>query len=214
MPDQNFSEQADALEQVIHHLRSHTTGRLQCGDRVEDVRYVLDSSGAPIGPCPTFYSSELDTVLTIPDQAQAVIEAMVTPVDIDRESEEADRWRIYHGKVSRRGPLVRFYIEAVKFGQEVVDGESLRRANPLAEIEPSVCRRMNTDHRDELRLLCLHFAGMNVDKPTLVGVDPYGLDIRGYLRIVRIDAPRLMKDSATAQATIQEMVESARKHET
>ena len=72
---------------------------------------------------------------------------------------------------------------------------------------------MNADHRDELRMLCFHFAGVKVEEPTLVGVDPFGLDIRGYLRVVRIEAPRLMNDSTTAEATIQEMVESARNHE-
>ena len=121
----------------------------------------------------------------------------------------ADRWRIYHGDPEDvRWALMD--IDAARFEGEVIDGEALIHSNPLATDEPRLCREMNREHCDDLRNLCLHYAEIGVKQPVMVGIDQFGIDVRGTFDVIRVPAIKRMETSEEATNILATMCEEAR----
>ena len=70
-----------------------------------------------------------------------------------------------------------------------IDGEGLCRASPLAEMEPSICKTLNTN-QDALRNVCKSKTNVEITNPFAVGVDPLGVDLRAPFGIVRVPAEK------------------------
>ncbi|MAB71085.1 MAG: hypothetical protein CMJ54_01095 [Planctomycetaceae bacterium] len=145
------------------------------------------------------------------DRDNDVIQLMVT---LDRfeesgtDGELADRWRIYHGDP----PDVRWATMAIdfcKFRDLAIDGEAMMQPNPLAEDEPSICRRFNESAGDDLRRLVLRSAQVELEDPKIVGVDSLGFDVRGRFEIARIDFANLVDSSEIACDAINSLLESS-----
>ncbi len=192
-----------AAEDAYGFLRGNTTGDLRFDERSESLKYVIGPEGRVVAPVTHSMLSALQTVLFVPDNAHDAMELGVTLVSLDPDGPGGaitDRWRIYHGDAASVHWAV-LNIDAARYGPWVVDGQALTRPNPLAADEPSICRRINAQHRDALGRVCRHAAGMDVEQPLLVGVDPLGFDIRRRFDIVRVPAPTPMNSPADVQRT-------------
>ena len=116
-----------------------------------------------------------------------------------------DRWRIYHGDP----PDVRWAtagIDAVRFDGLFIDGEAMLRPNPLASIEAGLCKRLNADRVDDVREACKRRNEIVIEKPKVVGVDPWGFDVRGAFDIVRLASPAVLATEADAIAALDTLL--------
>jgi hypothetical protein len=201
-----------AAEQAYAFLRGHTRGDLRYEEHIGPVRYVIEPEGRLVAPVTYQMLDAVDTVLFVPGFAEGAMEIQVTLSPLDPEGAEgalADRWRIYH----RKPQEVRWAWldpDAVRYEDWVFDGEALRRANPLAADEARLCRQINQGSRDELGLVCRHFAEADVEEPLVVGVDPLGFDVRRRFDVARVPAPATMATADAVEQTFRQMVERAR----
>jgi hypothetical protein len=201
-----------AAEQAHAFLRGHTRGDLRHEEHIGPIRYVIGPDGRLVAPVTYQMLDAVDTVLFVPAFAERAMEVQVTLSVLDPEGAEgalADRWQIYHGKPQEvhwawLDPV------AARYEDWVVDGETLRRANPLAADEARLCRQINQGPRDELGLVCRHFAEADVEKPLVVGVDPLGFDVRRRFDVARVPAPVAMVTADAVAQTFRQMVEQAR----
>ncbi len=193
-----------AAEEAYGFLRSHTTGDLRFDEQCLPLKYVVGPDGRPVAPLKYAMLHCDDTVLCVPSDAEGALEIQVTPAPLDAEGPDGgltDRWRIYHGDPPDTH-WAQFEIDAARFRRCVIDGPELVRANPLAADEPRLCREINLDHAATLRRFCSQAAGIDVEAPTLVGVDPLGFDIRRRFDVVRAPAPSPMTSPDEVLSTL------------
>jgi hypothetical protein len=103
----------------------------------------------------------------------------------------SDRWNVYHGE----SPDVQWAmvdIDAARFHDMFIDGESMCRENCLAEIESALCKELNATYKDAVRNLCSENTSVDVVDPVVVGVDSLGLDVRASFGIVRVTADTVL----------------------
>jgi hypothetical protein len=213
----------DPVDEAYAFLRAHTAGDLRFDEHVRPVNYVFDPAGRLIAPVMVAMLQAVDPVLFVPDLSAEAMELQLTLEDFDERGSIpdddplrpptsggalADRWRIHHGDP----PDVNWallHVDAARFREVVIDGDALRRPNPLAADEPQLCRTMN-DRRDDLRVLCAHGAGIGVDEPVMVAIDPLGIDVRGRFEVVRVCAPEPMDTPEDATRILESMIAVAR----
>ena len=201
-----------AADEAYAHLRSHTRGDLRHGETLSPIRFVFGPDGRLAAPAARAMLDAVGTVLFVPAFAEGAMEVQVTLLPLDPESADGavtDRWRIYHGDATE-AHWAWLDLDAARYREWVVDGEALRRSNPLTADEARLCREINQGSRDELGRLCRHFADADVEEPLLVGIDPRGLDVRRRFDVVRVSAPRPMNTAAEARQIIEQMIAEAR----
>jgi hypothetical protein len=178
-------------------LRANTRGELRFDEHLRPVKYIIGADGRLALPVMVAMLETVDTVLFIPAAQDGAMEAQLTLEKFEERGEDgasADRWRIYHGQPDD----VRWAyatIDAVRFQGHVIDGQALTRSNSLAADEASLCRRINSNKQDVLRVLCHAIANVEVAEPVLVGIDPLGFDIRGRFDVHRIAAKESMNSA-------------------
>ena len=139
------------------------------------------------------------------------MQLQVTLEEIQDRGEHAvacDRWRIYHGEPDDVR-CARITIDAAKFRGLVFDGIALMRPNPLADIEPKLCRRINAEMRETLKAAVASVASLDVEDPRLVGVDPLGFDVRGRFDVVRLPADPPISDGDDAVDALEELASTS-----
>jgi hypothetical protein len=186
-------ETGRTFERLRRFLHENSTAVLRYGELYHGLKYVLDEAGDPLAPASPAFFEAGDTVFHVPDEESGSLDLLVTPEEVDPECAAADRWRVYHGQASEPC-FAKYYIEAAKKDEFVIDGEALREPNPLAGDEPAVCRMVNRAHVDALRAICQMKCHVEVEQPILVGIDPYGFDVRARFGIVRITFEDQMRD--------------------
>ena len=192
-----------AAEDAYGFLRGNTTGDLRFDELFQPVKYVIGSDGRVVCPVTHAMLTSEDTILFVPGNADGAMELGVTLCSLDPDGPGGgvtDRWRIYHGDPQNVQWAV-LDIDAARYDRWVVDGQDLRRPNPLADGEATFCRQINEQHSDALGRVCHHAAGIDVERPLLVGVDPLGFDIRRRFDIARIPAPTPMNSAAEVEHT-------------
>jgi hypothetical protein len=205
-----MSEQ-QAAEQAYAHLRGHTRGDLRYEEQFGPVRYVIGPEGRLAAPVAYQMLEAVDTVLFVPGFAEGAMEVQVTPSALDPDGPEgavADRWRIYHGE-PQEARWAWLDPDAARYGKWVIDGEALRRSNPLAADEARLCRQMNQGSRDDLRGVCRHFSLADVEEPLVVGVDPLGFDVRRRFDVARVPAPSPVDTAEAFERIYEQMVREA-----
>ncbi len=193
-----------AAEEAHGFLRSHTIGDLRFDGQCLPLKYVVGPDGRLVTPLAYAMLHCDDAVLCVPCDDDDALEIQVTPAALDAEGPDGgltDRWRIYHGDPPQKH-WARLGIDAARFRRCVIDGTDLVRANPLAADEPRLCREINRDHAAALRHFCTQAAGLDVEAPTLVGVDPLGFDVRRRFDVVRAPAPNPMTGPDEVLATL------------
>jgi hypothetical protein len=201
------------VEHAYLRLRSYTTGDLRFDEHVEPIRYVVDpASGRLVAPVMVAMILAVETVLFAPEWTEdGTLELMVTLEQFDEDGKHgglADRWRIYHGD-PRDVRWAFLDVDAARDGENVIDGEALMRPNPLADVESALCKKMNQEHKDDLRELCRVYGKADVETPVMVGMDTLGLDVRRKFDVVRVHAPEPMPTADDAERVLAIMREKA-----
>lgn len=183
-------------------LRGNTTGVICFAEHIRPVFYVLDASGHPVCPVSAAMMLAGDTVLRVPDESSEAMSILVTLEDIPLASASGDRWRIYHS-APEETYFARLYLEAAKFRGFVIDGDALAQPNLLHDVEPALCKALNALSRDRLIALARSIASADMTNPLVVGVDHFGVDMRGAFGITRLEFPEPMLDRAGLRAYLK-----------
>lgn len=168
-------------------LRSHARGVLCVIEMIERVRWVVEPKSGVLVAATKLPIEPGDSVtLFVPDEGResAQVHATATVLDAGADTPEVDRWKAYHLKP--RGTFVLMKPEGFKLGGLVADPGVLDLRNPLFADEPRLIRFANS-RRAGLASACERASGGPVEMPLCVGIDPYGLDVRTALGILRIE---------------------------
>jgi hypothetical protein len=182
-----YDEQC-VVDEAWKFLRGNTTGAIRFGDHVQKVAYVICPDSTMVISAMVAMLQPQDMVMYIPDYAEDCMEMHVTLEQFVEEGEDgqyADRWQVYHGEP----PDVQWAkvsIDAVRFHEMFVEGESLMHENVLANHESSLCKQVN-ENTQSLIDACKRHAHVEVESPMMVGVDPLGIDVRARFGIVRVE---------------------------
>ncbi len=205
----------EQLRPAVAFLRGNLSGLLRFDTEYMPLRIVVAPDGRLVASVMESMLRSTDCALHLPeepdDRDRDVIQLMVTLDRFEESGPEgilADRWRIYHGDP----PDVRWAtmsIDFCKFRDLAIDGEAMMPANPIADAEPSICRRFNESSGTGLRRLVLQRAEVELEDPKIVGVDSLGFDVRGRFEVARIDFDDLVESSDVACGVIESMLESA-----
>lgn len=204
-------EDPQVTEAAWRHLRSHTRGELRYDERLDRFSFVFAPSGRIVFPASPSVLEANDTVLFLPENRSGAMEVQVSIEELDPDGAlgaVTDRWRIYHGD-AREARWAIAAIDAARYEGSVVDGSDLERDNPLAADESALCRFVNREHREGLRNLCHRYAGAEVEAPMLVGVDPYGFDVRRRFDVIRVPVELPMGTAAEVRERFTRMLEEA-----
>ncbi len=205
-PDDMTAE--EAIEESVAFMRAHLAGLLRFEGEVRPVKIVVAPDGALVMPAMVAMLRSVDTTLYLPDEGDASMHMHVTLEEIEDRGEHAalcDRWRIYHGDPPDvRWAMVR--IDAVRFDGLFIDGEAMHRPNPLAKLEAGLCKRLNAERTDDIRTACRLRNEIVLERPIVVGVDPFGFDVRGTFDVVRLESPIVLASERDVMQAIAELV--------
>ena len=203
----------DPLDDARAFLRACTTADIRFDEHFRPLKYIISPiDGQLVMPVMVAMLQTMDTVLFAPDVREDALEIQVTLEPFDEHGPDgalADRWRIHHGRPEDVNWAFAS-IDAVKFRGHVIDGDALMDENPLRRDEAALCREMNDDHGDDLRRLCRHVAGIGVEEPVMVAIDPGGLHVRGTFDVIRVEAAEPMPTGADARRVLADMMAAAR----
>ena len=182
-------DEVTATEKAYEFLKSNSTATLRFGEHLQDVSYTFAPDGRLVISAMYAMLQPCDTVLYVPEYGDNCMEMHVSLTQFTEEGKNgsiADKWQIYFGEP----PDVQWAcvdIDAARFHEMFIDGESLCRENTFREIERDLCKRLN-ENKDVLRQVCESTTGVEVADPFVVGVDTLGVDVRAPFGIVRIPA--------------------------
>lgn len=165
-------------------------------------RFISDpASGRLLLPVPPEVVGAAEHVLHVPEESHDALALMVSAERIDPDSLPAcDRFLAYHGP-PEDARWIACTIDAAKWGGIVLDGPLLQKPNPLADAEPRLCKRANTD-RTLLAAAMRRSRGLSITEPVCVGVDPGGLHVRAAFGVVRVRFSRPAVAEADAAGAI------------
>lgn len=170
-------------------LRSNSTASLSFGDNTLNLSYIVIPDGRLVISAMVAMLQPCDTVMYIPQYEDGCMEMHVSLIQFTASGEKgvfADRWQVYHGEPpDTQWAFVE--IDAARFHEMFIDGESLRRENPLANTEHAICKTLNKNQHI-VRQVCVAKTNVDVKDPFIVGVDSLGVDIRAPFGIVRISS--------------------------
>ena len=193
---------ASVEEDAYRWLRSHLAGFIRFDGERCALKVAPLPDGALVAPVMVAMLMAGDTVLELPDDGDDDLHLMVSLDKFDERSDEggwADRWRTYHGSPPDVN-WARITVDASKFRGYYIDGEVYVRKNPLAASEGALCRALNTHHRDDVKRAIRAQLAADAISPTVVGVDPWGLDVRREHDVIRLHAPAECEISCEASA--------------
>ena len=170
-------------------LRSNSTATLRFGENSQDISYIVAPDGRLVISAMVAMLQPCDTIMFVPEYAEDCMEMHVSLNQFLENGDDgtlADRWQVYHG-VPPDTQWAIVDIDAARYHEMFIDGETLTRENLLAEDEVSLCKKLNKN-KDTIRLVCASKTNVEVSDPFVVGVDSLGIDIRAPFGIVRIQS--------------------------
>lgn len=199
-------DSTDQLSHLLRLLRRSHEGLLACDGLVDPVRYTIHPLiGAPVLPVGAHALQAESVTLHIPDESPDALHLIgrMTPIDPNRDG-ACDRWLACFGKpaTTRWGVME---IEAARRADFIVDGDQARLANPLASSEGAICKRFNADPTALSRLAHAK-SGVDISDPRLVGVDPFGIDIRARFGVVRIEFDSICATPDEATSAVASLI--------
>lgn len=197
-----------ALEEALAFLHGNLSGLLRFEGEVRPVKIVIAPDGTIAMPAMVAMLRSVDLTLYLPDEEDSSMHMHVSLEEIEDRGEHAalcDRWRIYHGEPPDvRWATVR--IDAARFDGLFIDGEGLHRPNPLGAIGASLCKRLNAERTDDIRKACERHNEIVIERPIVVGVDPFGFDVRGTFDIIRLESPIVLERERDVFQALDELV--------
>ncbi|MEM9372472.1 MAG: hypothetical protein AAGA55_02410, partial [Planctomycetota bacterium] len=174
-----------------------------------ECRYVIDGDSGElvlgIGR-PAADAEEL--TLCLPDDTFHAEATLLVQTREAGEDQWTDRHMAYHPD-ARPPMLIRASVDSAKLRDGgVVPGEQLALVNPLRSAEPGLCKSLNAD-RAALGRLCRLMSGVEPDRPVAVGVDRFGIDVRGRFGVIRLDLPSPCEDPDEAGRVLAALIGGA-----
>lgn len=186
-------------------LRRTLSGVLALDEHVRPIRIVIAPDGRLVAPVMVGMIEAADTVLFLPEESDEAMQVQVTVEPFEERGAAgalADRWRIYHGEP----PDVRWAIltmEAARLGEIFLDGEAMVAPNGLAAVEAKICRTLNEKHSPALAEACRKLHEKVLEEPRAVGVDDWGVDVRGRFEVYRLESPTALENEADVLALVK-----------
>jgi hypothetical protein len=196
----------DEQHAALRRLHRFFEGVLAIDERFERTNFVLDpATRRPVFPAPPGALEATDLTLHIPEDEPGALHLLGKPVELDPNRDEAcDRYLFYFGK-PRWSRFAAITIDHIKTVDLVIDGDEAMIENPLRRIEPTLCRLANRDPQ-AVATLCQRRANVNPSNPKLVGIDPYGLDIRAEFGPIRIELDAIVSSEDQAKQTLEALL--------
>lgn len=92
----------------------------------------------------------------------------------------------------------------------IAAGEYVLPAHALAGDEDAIISHMNIDHAHTLRDYCRHYHQRDCARPTMIGIDSDGFDVRAGEDILRFDFPEPVTGAESARTALVAMAHKAR----
>jgi hypothetical protein len=202
----------NAIHEACNYLHAHLTGVMGFDGEYVPIKLVIAPDGALVAPVMVAMLRSFDVTLFLPDEGDDSMHMQVTLEEFSEKGDRdgvpngtlCDRWRIYHGE-PEDVRWARISIDAARFRGRMFDGLALMAPNPLAGAEAAICRRVNSEFREALRSAAAANAGLEIEDPRLVGVDPLGFDVRGRFDVVRIPVDPPISDDEDAIAALEDL---------
>ncbi|MDA1008641.1 MAG: hypothetical protein O2800_06520 [Planctomycetota bacterium] len=195
-------------ESAYAYMRSQLEGHIHFdGDR-RTIKVAPLPDGRLVAPVMVAMLVAGEVVLELPDDGEDHLQLSVTLTKFLPEGPDggaSDRWQIYHG-VPPDVNWAAITIDAGRYSGWFLDGSVLSRANPIAACESAICRTANLE-REMLKRVIQKRIGSHPPEALLVGVDPWGFDIRRHCDVVRVAALSgcTIRDEASAFAALQDL---------
>lgn len=194
---------------ALQFLRRHHAGVLVADEAIYPRRFILDNaSGKPVLTLPLGVEEAESIVLHIPDEGvpslQLLAELEWLDPNLPAHGSATDRFLIHHARTEDSRFAMLNVLDA-KWTEGMATVEDVIVPNPLAGVEPRLCKQLNRD-RDRLASIVRTVGGREVFDPIAVGIDPDGVSVRTRTGLVRLpfDIARSVVD---AEATIQSWIE-------
>lgn len=197
------------LDTLQRRLRRTSSALLLVAERLDPIRFILDpASGRPVFPAHADAFSGDPLTLHVPDDTDLdALHLLGTPAEIDpRTTEAGDRWHAYHLKPPFPRMLA-LELDSIKTRELLIDAADASFVNPLRWSEPSLCRLGNADPV-RLARLCERCTGTLPASPLMVGMDPWGLDLRARLGVIRVEFEEPARDPEAAPDALRRMLDS------
>jgi hypothetical protein len=193
---------------TLRRLHRFHEGVLGMGELVERTLFVIDAvTGRPVLPAPAGIFEQDSITLHAPEDEPGALMVLGQAVEIDPAKDAApDRWFVYHNK-PRKARWAAIEIESIKNAEIVLDREDAQVHNPLLAAEPSLIRWVNQSHASQLRDACGRSVRTTPESALLVGVDPYGLDVRAHFGVMRVEFDRVAASEPQARRAIEELLQ-------
>lgn len=196
-------------EHAARTVRRFTRCIARADGRPFDCRYIIDGDSGElvIGLDRAALDAE-ELTLCLPDDTFNAEATLLVHTRDATEDRWTDRHLAYHPDL-RPPALARASVDSAKLRDgNVVCADELALTNPLLPAEPGLCKSLNAD-RDALRRLCRLMTGTEPEQPVAVGVDRFGIDVRGRFGIIRLDLPAPCDDPGEAERVVAALIGGA-----
>lgn len=167
------------------YLRSHYAGVVLVGETVFRRRFVVDPASGKVVLALSAAAGEAESVVFhVPDEHADGLHILVEPRVLP-EGALSDRLLVYHGRAEGTQFAMLEPLDAKWRGQGL-ELEQVLAPNPLVKDEPKLCRLINTTPDGPARLLRL-LGARETHEPLVVGIDPWGLDVRSRVGMTRVE---------------------------
>jgi len=205
------------------HVRAHRYLRRQlCGlafvaERLDVVRMVIDSQCGRI--ILAVHRDALDDetlTIHVPNDDDDSLHMLGEYRELDPERDAScDRYLMYFGApviettaAKRPSPVPPVWLEfvphTIKFERGMVEAQEVVMPNPLWSEEGRLCKHYNASAH-VLVAACAK-AGVEVAGPKLVGIDPWGADVRASFGHVRLEFEQAIATAQEAMAALEKLV--------
>lgn len=196
----------EALEHALGLYHANTEGVLEFDGQTAGVKFVRDpKTGQILCDAPAAAMFAAQHVLYVPEYNDEALQLLLTVEETD-ECDATDRYQAYHGDPNHVH-WARCFIDSVRHSKWVFDGDAFMRPNPLNPCQQEVCTRLNEDKERLANVVHAH-AATDVQRPTCVGVDPWGIDIRARFGIVRVPFDLRLGSCEEARAVVDAMIDA------
>jgi len=204
-----MDDEIESARRVARELRRVHEGILRVGDRLDPCRFVLDAAtGNPVVPVRGDVFDSDEVTLHTPDDGDHALHLLGRPVEVDPARHAGpDRFLTYLGKPSAsRWALLE--VDSVKTFGTLLDAGAVVAPDPLRGFEAGLCKRVNTDVAALAALArgCGRRAGTTPTEPRLVGVDRFGVDLRGRFGVIRAEFRQAAETEEAAWAAIGSII--------
>jgi hypothetical protein len=176
----------DMLREMRRRLWGARSGVLLANDHALEVRVVIDPArGEPVFAArPAVVEAESVTLFT-PDEGEGALQLLGEPGRVAGGHALTARWEAYYG-TGEVGAWYRLQVEGVRLRGDVAEGVEVVAPSAVAGVERELCKALNADTPALARAVFVR-AGERVTNPAALGLDPWGIDVRGKFGVIRLE---------------------------